>query len=172
MIIRQETEKDFKEIYNLVKIAFETAKVSNGKEQDYVSELRAGKNYIPELALVAEQEDRIIAHIMLTKFYIQTDKGNKKESLLLAPLCVKLEYRNEKIGAAMIKKSFEIAENMGYESVFLVGDPNYYYRFGFRQSTDYNIKNIDTIEAKYVMAFELAKDAFKDVSGTVSFFNY
>ena len=83
MIIRQETEKDFKEIYNLVKIAFETAKVSNSKEQDYVSELRAGKNYIPELALVAEQEDRIIAHIMLTKFYIQTDKGNKKESLLL-----------------------------------------------------------------------------------------
>ncbi|MFA7074347.1 MAG: hypothetical protein WC234_04055, partial [Endomicrobiaceae bacterium] len=98
MIIRQETKKDFQEIYSLVKIAFETAKVSNGKEQDYVNELKAGKNYIPELALVAEQDGRIIDHIMLTKFYIKTDKNTKEESLLLAPLCVKLEYRNEKIG--------------------------------------------------------------------------
>ncbi|MFA7074756.1 MAG: hypothetical protein WC234_06190, partial [Endomicrobiaceae bacterium] len=74
--------------------------------------------------------------------------------------------------AAMINKSFEFARNMGFKSVFLAGDPNYYYRFGFRQSTDYNIKNTDKIEAKYVMAFELEKDALKDISGAVSFFNY
>ena len=58
MIIRQETKEDFKEIYKLVKNAFETARVSNGKEQDYVNELRASSKYIPELALVVEEQHR------------------------------------------------------------------------------------------------------------------
>ena len=44
MIIRQETEKDFKEVYKLVKDAFETARVSNGKEQDFVNEIRASES--------------------------------------------------------------------------------------------------------------------------------
>ncbi|MDD3922442.1 MAG: N-acetyltransferase [Endomicrobiaceae bacterium] len=170
MIIRQETEKDFKEIYSLVKTAFETARVSNGKEQDFVNDLRAGKNYIPELALVAEQDNKIIGHIMLTKFYVNTDKDNKFEALLLAPICVMLEYRNEKIGAGLINKSFELAKNMGYTAVFLVGDPNYYYRFGFQQSTNYNIRNIDNVDAKYVMGCELVKDGLKDITGYFSFY--
>ena len=47
MIIRRETPEEFSEIYDLVKSAFQTAKVSNGKEQDFVNELRRSGNYIP-----------------------------------------------------------------------------------------------------------------------------
>ncbi|HWR07601.1 hypothetical protein [Sporomusa sp.] len=57
MIIRKETEKDFSQIYDLVKAAFQTAKVSDGKEQDFVNQLRSSSNYIPELALIAEEND-------------------------------------------------------------------------------------------------------------------
>ena len=56
MRIRPESESNFgeREIYELVKVAFQTAKVSNGKEQDFVTQLRNSPDYIPELALVAE----------------------------------------------------------------------------------------------------------------------
>lgn len=54
MRIRQEREEEFPAIYDLVKVAFQTAKVSSGDEQNFVLRLRAGGNYIPELALVAE----------------------------------------------------------------------------------------------------------------------
>lgn len=104
MIIRKETEKDFNQIYDLVKVAFLTAKVSNGKEQDFVNQLRDSGNYIPELALVAEEDGKLIGHIMLTKTYI--NNTNKYEALLLAPISIVLEYRNRGIGTMLIVSSF------------------------------------------------------------------
>jgi hypothetical protein len=81
-------------IYELVKVTLQTAKVSNGKEQDLVNKLRNSGNYIPELALVAEEDGQLIGHIMLTKTYIITNDGDKYETLLLGPISVSLEYRN------------------------------------------------------------------------------
>ena len=46
MTIRQATPEDFDAIYSLVKTAFQTAKVSDGDEQDFVLKLRKGR-YIP-----------------------------------------------------------------------------------------------------------------------------
>lgn len=53
--IRTEKPQYFLGIYNLIKVAFQTAEVSNGKKQDFVNELQSGGNCIPELALVAEE---------------------------------------------------------------------------------------------------------------------
>ncbi len=38
MMLRQEKETDFPAIYDLVKTAFQTAKVSNGDEQNFVDQ--------------------------------------------------------------------------------------------------------------------------------------
>ena len=70
LIIRQEKSSEFQYIYDFVRVAFETAKVSNGKEQDFVNRLRASDRYIPELALVAEKNAKIVGHIMLTKTHV------------------------------------------------------------------------------------------------------
>ena len=169
MIIRQETKKDFNEVYRLVKEAFETARVSNGKEQDYVNELRASTKYIPELSLVVEDQKKLIAHIILSKFNIKGSSDSKIKPLLLGPVCVMLGYRNEKIGEKLIRNSFEIAKKLGYNCIFLVGDPNYYYRMGFRQAIEYGIRCEDKIESKFVLATELVPNTLKDVKGTISF---
>jgi len=169
MIIRQETEKDFKEVYKLVKEAFETARVSNGKEQDFVNAIRTSEKYIPELSLVVEEQKRLIAHIILSKFNIKGSNSPKIKPLLLGPVCVMLGYRNEKIGEQLIRKSFEIAKGLGYNCIFLVGDPNYYYRMGFRQAIEYGIKCEDKIESKFVLAIELVPDTLKKVKGVLSF---
>jgi predicted N-acetyltransferase YhbS len=60
LIIRQEKPSGFQEIYDFVKVAFQTAKVANGKEQDFVDKLRVSGNYIPELALVAEEGAKLL----------------------------------------------------------------------------------------------------------------
>jgi predicted N-acetyltransferase YhbS len=65
MKIRPETPQDFPFLYNFVKNAFKTSKVSNCDEQNYVDRLRSSEGYIPELALVAEETSKIIGHIML-----------------------------------------------------------------------------------------------------------
>lgn len=77
-IIRQETEQDHPAIYDLIRTAFETAKVSDGDEQDFAVNLRNNsKLYIPELALVAEEGGKLIGHIMLTNTYITQPDGSR-----------------------------------------------------------------------------------------------
>lgn len=165
--IRPEKPADFTAIYKLVKVAFETAQVSNGKEQDFVDKLRSSGNYLPELALVAEEKGEIIGHIMLTKTYVSTVDG-KLERLLLAPLSVKLEHRDRGVGTALIKKSLELAKKMGFKAVFVVGNPDYYGRFGFKPTVLWGIKHVPEIPPQYVMACELSPDGLTGVYGTVS----
>lgn len=166
MIIRQEKKEEFREIYDMVKLAFETAQVSNGKEQDFVNQLRAESNYIPKLALVAEENGELIGHIMLTRTYVK-EGAEKHTVLLLAPLSVKEAYRNQGVGGALIQESFRIAKNMGYKAVFLVGAPSYYQRFGFQSAAFFGIRHMTGIPDENVMACELEPGAFETIRGTV-----
>jgi predicted N-acetyltransferase YhbS len=168
LIIKPEKSSEFQNIYNLVKVAFQTAKVSNGKEQDYVEKLRSNGNYIPQLALAAEEDGKIVGHIMLTKNYVTTT-GLKFEALLVAPLCVELEYRGRGIGSKLVEESFDIAKKLGYKAVFVVGDPAYYGRFGFKSSALFGIRHVPAIPDQYVMVRELCTDALSGVTGMVTF---
>jgi len=167
LIIRRETVEEFSQIHELVKVAFQTAKVSNGKEQDFVNHLRSSDNYIPELSLVAEENGKLIGHIMLTTTYI-INGDNNVEALLLAPISVVFECRNRGVGSSLIKESFKLAKEMGYKSVFLVGDPAYYHRFGFKAAVNFGIKHSHNIPEEYVMACELVPDALYGISGTIN----
>lgn len=170
IIIRQEKQSEFEQIYDLVKIAFQTAKVSGGTEQDFVNQLRSSGNYIPELALVAEENNKLIGHIMLTRKNINNN-GCNMETLLLAPVSVVLEYRNRGVGSLLISKSFELAKSMGYKSVVLVGDPAYYKRFGFKKSVDLGVKCLNDIPEENVLACELVNGAFDGISRTIDFYS-
>lgn len=167
--IRPEQPEEFAKIYDLVKIAFETAKVSNGDEQNFVDRLRAGEGYLAELALVAEKDGELLGHIMLTRKAIQTVKGDF-EMLLLAPIAIVHAHRSQGIGRALIQAAFGRARASGFQSVLLVGDPAYYERFGFKPTTSFGIANRDGIPDRFVMACELADGALAGVSGSVSFY--
>lgn len=65
--IRQENKKDYDAVYDVVKTAFETAEHSDGNEQALVNDLRKSDCFIPELALVAVWDDRIVGYILFTK---------------------------------------------------------------------------------------------------------
>ena len=168
MNIRQENEEDFNTIYNLIKTAFSTAEVSDGSEQDFAADLRRSEHYIPELALVAEKNRDIIGHIMLTEYYY-TQNEKQFQILLLAPLAVKLEYRNLGIGSALIAHSFEIACKLGYSGIVLAGNPAYYNRFGFKPSVEYNICNTNGFPEENILIKELIPGALSGVKGEISF---
>ena len=155
MVIRQATQFEAPTITQLVQTAFQTAQVSDGKEQDFVLRLRDSGAYLPELELVAEKDGQLIGHIMLTKQLIQTKSGKWQEHILVAPLCVELEHRNQGIGEKLLKVGLEKAKLMGYTAAFLVGNPDYYCRFGFRQTTEFGIHNTNGIPDQFVLGIEL-----------------
>lgn len=169
MIIRPEKPEEFDEIYDLVKTAFLTAQVSSGDEQNFVNRLRAGEGYMPDLALVAQEEGgKIVGHIMLTRTFVATGV-DAHPLLLLAPLSVALDHRKKGLGQRLVKEAFERAIAQGHKAVVVVGDPAYYSRFGFKPSVDFGIINGNDIPTQYVMACELVADALKNVKGSIVF---
>ena len=166
MIIRPEKEQDFKAIYCLVKTAFETAKASCGDEHNFVDRLRSGSTYVPELALVAEENGCLIGHIMLTESHLELDDAGRT-MLVLAPLSVALEKRKTGIGVALVNEALNRARDKWYEAVFLVGDPEYYGRFGFKSIAEFNLRSSLDIPLQYVQVFELIPGALGDQDGAV-----
>lgn len=166
IIVRQTTEADYPIVYNLIQIAFLTAEHRDGDEQDYAVGLRNSENYIPALDLVAELDGQLIGHIMFTKTYVTQPDGSRYNTLLVAPLSVLIEYRSSGVGSALMKEGLRIAATMGYETAFLIGDPNYYQRFGYKLSHLYNI-NHDSLPAEYVMVKEIAPNALETISGII-----
>lgn len=168
MIIRPENKKDHQAIYDLVQSAFKTAKVSNGDEQNFLSRLRESENYIPELALVAEEEGKLIGHVMLTRTTIETDDG-AFGLLLLAPLSVVLDRRGKGLGGGLLENVCARAKDMGHRAVALVGDPAYYQRFGFKTAIAFGIENTNGIPNQYVMVRELVPEALTRMKGGITF---
>jgi predicted N-acetyltransferase YhbS len=169
MNIRQENRNDYDTIYQLVRTAFETAKVKDGHEQDFVNSLRDSSKYIPELALVAEEDGSIIGHIMLSRTCVENETG-KFEALHLAPVSVVLEHRNQGVGSKLIQTAMKLATDMGFQAVFLAGDPAYYRRFGFVPTIRYGIKYSAEIPEElvdHIMVCELAPNALDGVYGKV-----
>lgn len=161
MRIRQAVPADYDHIYTLVQDAFRTAPVSDGTEQDFVLKLRAGA-HIPELELVVEEKKRLIGHIMLTGATICHNQITVP-TLLLSPLSVTLDRRKQGIGSRLVRTALKRAQILGYAHVVLVGDPDYYGKFGFqKQSLTYG-----TIPEHYILALELIPGSLNSVQGEV-----
>ncbi|MCL2359799.1 N-acetyltransferase [Candidatus Bathycorpusculum sp.] len=167
MDIRTAQAEDFASIYGLVKIAFQTAEMPPANEEDYVLKWRANDNYVPELEFVAEEKGEIIGHIMLQKLIVHTNDDGNYMGLLVAPLCVKLEYRNQGVGGKLLYAGFEKAKEMGYTAAFLAGNPKYYNKFGFKEIDEFGIKNKTTIPNQFVLGCEIIKGSLENIKGFI-----
>lgn len=167
IIVRPTTGADYETVYNLIQTAFQTAEHTDGDEQDFAVGLRNGGNYIPELDLVAELDGQLIGHIMFTKTFVARPDGSHYPTLMVAPLSVLLEYRGMGIGSALMNEGFRIAAALGYSSAFLLGEPAYYQRFGYKPTSEFGISH-EAFPAEYLMAKELTPDALSGVVGIIN----
>jgi len=163
LTIRQETPDDFKVVFEVNHIAF-----GRDNEAKLVDALRKNKTaFVPELSIVATDNNRIVGHILFTKINIKDGKGNIYESLGLAPMAVRSEFQRIGIGGQLIKMGIEVARKLGFRSVIVLGHENYYPKFGFVPADKWNIKAPFDLPANVFMAIELEQDGLKNVSGTV-----
>ncbi len=172
--IRPESPREYKAVYDLVRVAFLSAKVSAGDEQDYVDRLRQGKNYIPELSLVAYCGDRLVGHLMLSKSFVRPDRVcvprvEPFRILLLAPLAVELRHRKQGIGAQLVQEAFRRAAELGWTAVAVLGDPEYYGRMGFEPAAQYGIYAAGDRQMyePYLLVKELTPGVLESISGTI-----
>ena len=161
--IRQANKNDYEEVYNVVKTAFETAEHCDGNEQDLVVALRKGDNFIPELSLVALEDNKIVGYILFTKIRI-----GEYEEVALAPLGVLPKYQKKGIGSKLIKEGHIIAKKLGYHYSVVLGSNEYYSKFGYIPAIEYGIKAPFDVPSENFMTIKL-NDTSEVVQGIVKY---
>ncbi|MFT4644227.1 MAG: putative N-acetyltransferase YhbS [Planctomycetota bacterium] len=167
--IREEKTSDYKNVFFLIEKAFREVAESDHSEQFLVSKLRRSDSFIKKLSLVAEVENKVVGHILLSK--VQIKEGvNTSESLVLATVSVLPTYQNKGIGKELIEAAHEAAKEIGFKSVVLIGHPTYYPKFGYRLAKEFDIKfPFKKIPKENSLVKELVKNGLKDVKGMVEY---
>ena len=132
--IRPERPDDFAAIRALVTAAFESE-----AEADLVDAIRRSRQYIAEMALVAELGDELVGHVMISGSTLRSD-ARDRPIVTLAPLAVAPSHQGSGIGSALVRAATAVAAERGEPLVVLEGNPVYYRRFGFEPSYDHGIE--------------------------------
>jgi len=122
LAIRPERPEDSAAIDAVLRAAFPGA-----AEADLVTRLRADGDLA--LSLVAEDGGAIIGHIGFVPVALEPDPGYRIWGL--APLAVLPERQGQGVGSALTERGLDDAEDAGIGLVLVLGDQNYYGRFGF-----------------------------------------
>lgn len=163
--IRQETESDFNEVFELNHIAF-----GKDSEAKLVDALRNNPAvFVPELSLVATIDNKIVGHILFTKIKIADNNQNEFNSLALAPMAVKPGIQKNGIGGKLIRAGLHKARELNFKSAFVLGHRNYYPKFGFVPAKKWDIKSPFDVPAEAFMGIELIQGGLISVSGTVKY---
>jgi putative acetyltransferase len=129
--IRPEQPDDFTAIAAVVVDAFNP---KHGPEVAVLVErIRASEHYVPELALVAEDESGIVGHVMLS--WVGLEGAARDRILCLSPLAVRPDRQRTGVGSRLVEAVVALADEAGEPAVFLEGIPGYYPRFGFEPAS-------------------------------------
>ena len=127
MIIRPETDADIEAIGEVTKAAFENHPISRQTEHFIIAALRAANALT--ISLVAEVNGRVIGHVALSPITIS---DGSEDWYGLGPISVLPEYQRRGTGKALMHEGLSRLKALGAKGCALVGDPDYYERFGFR----------------------------------------
>lgn len=151
MKIRVETEADVRAIEAVTIAAFLNAPHTSHSEQHIVNALRrAGKLAV---SLVAEADGAVIGHIAASPVSIS---DGTEGWLGLGPVSVLPQYQRRGIGSRLVREALRLAREGGASGCVVLGDPEYYGRFGFRVSPGLGLPGVPP-EYFQVMSFNSAQ---------------
>jgi predicted N-acetyltransferase YhbS len=163
IFIRKEEERDYTEVEKLLTTSF-----GQENESILVNRLRKNPDFISELSLVAEDKDTIVGYILFFPIIISSGEVHH-ESLALAPMAVPPDFQSRGIGKQLIQKGLIKAKEKGFNSVIVIGHPEYYPKFGFKPASKWDIKAPFNLPDNVFLALELKDRALKNVAGTVQY---
>ena len=126
MNIRKERPGDEARIYEVTAAAFAPVPYSDGNEQDCINKLRADGDLT--VSLVAEVDGEIIGHVAFSPVFLD---GVYDHWYGLGPVSVWPDLQGQGIGKALIETGLEEIRKLGAKGCVLIGNPDYYHRFGF-----------------------------------------
>lgn len=124
LIIRPEEPGDYLAIRQLLNDCFEQS-----AEADLVDAIRTS---CPDaISFVACNDDDLLGFAMLSPARLERT-SNHFEGFGLAPVAVHADYQKQGIGTSLIQTLLAIVPVNRAHFILVIGDPDYYQRFGFK----------------------------------------
>ncbi|MGE0522808.1 MAG: GNAT family N-acetyltransferase [Variibacter sp.] len=159
MHVRAERPSDIQAIAQLNDRAF-----GGSYESELVDRLRA--DGLVAASLVAEDEGRIVGHILLSRLDVTVGK-RKPSALALAPMAVLPERQRRGIGSTLVRAAIKAARDASADIIVVLGHPAFYSRFGF--SAARAAKLAAPFSGDAFMVHEITPSALGDGNGTVTY---
>ena len=140
IIIRNETEKDHKEVENLVRESFWNVYRPGCLEHFVLKCYRDDPDYVKELAFVMEKDGKIIGQNMFVRAKILCDDGKALPIMTMGPICIAPEYKRMGYGKMLLDYSLKKAKEMGCGALCFEGNILFYGKSGFDYASKYNIR--------------------------------
>jgi putative acetyltransferase len=158
--VRGTLPEGHKAIFEFIR-AVNQAAFGGCEEANLIDKLRGDQAL---LSLVAECESGIVGHILFSRIWIVTSP-EWLPTVALAPVAVLPEHQRRGIGRRLIVLGLELLREQGERIVIVVGDPDYYRRFGFSSAKAESLKS--PFPREVFMALELETGALELVCGAV-----
>lgn len=165
MLVRREQSGDVEIIRGVVAAAFAPPEAPERVpvEVTLLDDLRADDGWLPELSLVAALPGgEVVGHVVCTRGAI-----DKTPALGLGPIAVRPDWQRRGVGKALMHTVLGAADALGEPLVALVGDPDYYGRYGFQASTTYGITSSNPLWGTYFQVRTLS--AYRPCTGTFTY---
>ena len=147
--IRPETAADIADISAVTEAAFRNHPHSKQTEGFVIHALR--KANAITISLVAEVDGKVAGHVAFSPVKISDGSSGWYG---LGPVSVLPELQRQGIGKALIREGLDRLKETNATGCVLVGEPDYYKRFGFKQ---YPKLAHEGIPPKYVLALPFGK---------------
>lgn len=160
--IRIESQEDLQQVHLLNEQAFEQP-----AEANIVDKLRLMCSEY--LSLVAEDDKKIVGHILFTPVMIEGTQGNI-QGMGLAPMAVSPDRQRQGIGSRLVEKGLEILKSQNCPFVIVLGHPEYYPRFGFEQASKYGlVSQWEGVPDEAFMVMVMDKNVLEGVTGVAKY---
>ena len=156
-MIRPAEPRDAAAIREVLLAAFPTS-----AEADLVE--RLGSDAV--VSLVAERGGEVVGHLVLSRMRVSGD-GRRYRALGLGPVGVLPAYHRAGIGSELICGALGIAKATGEELVFVLGEPEYYGRFGFAPETAAPFAS--PYSGPFLMALKLREEVLLPAAGVAEY---
>lgn len=160
--IRKEKAEDILPIRDIHEAAF-----GRPAEAKIVDALR--RNVSNYLSLVADDEGRLVGHILFTPAVIEY-AGERIVGMGLAPMAVIPDYQRQEIGSNLVTQGLKDLRKRGCPFVIVLGYPEFYSRFGFTPASRRNIRcQWEEVPDEAFLIFVLDQQAMRGVKGVAHF---
>jgi predicted N-acetyltransferase YhbS len=151
-------EDDF-EVENLYDLTF-----APGRKALSSYRLRDGVAALEGLCFVARDADGILAGA-IRQWPVRI--GEKHRASLIGPIAVHQTRQGEGLGAMLIARALDSAQDAGWPVAILIGDAPYYARFGFEQVADQGITFPPPTNPGRILARALGSNDLSAITGEV-----